>query len=1008
MQVLTLGLVGAIMCLWFTFDAGVSIFIMLVMFLLVSYVSNRVLLESTPAQYRDSDDAVFDEEDEAEPTDHHHVPLEASSPTSQTQKQPWNVPALRIHELVMDSSAASGVQLGQPLWPNSTEPVSIENEYFSGRILFLLKTEPRSPTWGQLFVGRRRLFWIQLQGKFKKQPKGTVFVGGEIPDKMKLGFFTKGLCRVLLSVINCLVVGLHNSFGRMFPSDVARAMDEELPHLAFPLHSSVDEFICTPPGDKPPPLGSDGFTESREERTKRRSGKHPYEFNTHDTYSFSFFNFYIDFENWKVVNAPGVPDISLSQFWGTMPMRIVSYSLADPTTKTAHTRQQKLYNFCFELTPPHVAGGASASAAASAAAAGHPDAIHPASSSLDVDADEMDFLRDEQKAHTLLANELSCFVFTIPCWLEYFSTHDKAGTGGQRRVAYVFDILEFTDTSRTHLKRHHLAIHGASQAHMPLTLANDHLTRENYADQFDFVVESTSANGARIEAERRTVERRLCEIARDKVMALETLRETSPTTLPIAHMIAAKNQLKRLLTSPSSVVPYAPFFASRGLAPHTIATTQCQVLRMVWDSHWRNEWMILDTGKSKQLRFFRMSSSAPCVSIPLADIVSVSAAVHDVLNLPKASNCNGMHWFEIETLARVHVLAVASYAEYEFWTHALADEMQKLVADGHDKLAAHTLDTPFRSLFGKGRRAANDVFSAPREDGRVVLNDRRITKRFGLTDDVDVCDVAEKALRMAIVLHQHPTVCLTREVLVFLDLVAKLKRVTGDALAKLHTPDRTAFFINLYHVIVLHGSFLELLPAIKTHWSSFYNGLAYDIAGFGFSPAEIEHCMLRATLSPLKPPFPAFVVPKLADDDPRRAFHVPSADYRLDFALNCLTKSCVQSITVYRGVDLELQLNFTARVVLSALMSTDTKRHVIYLPRICEWFVGDFPGSPQVMAMITTLANHLDGEMKQTVETLLSNPAKLSIKYLKYDYGYHSAIFLSEWKSMASNPMSRN
>ncbi|RHY72352.1 hypothetical protein DYB34_001705 [Aphanomyces astaci] len=998
MQVLTLGLVGAIICLWFTFDAGISIFIMLVMFLLVSYVANRVLLESSPAHFHDIDvdhdeDVIFDDEYEE------GVVKSAPKRSPAGEKQSWNVPALHIRELVMPSTTSQlrkdTLQVGQELWPNSDTPVEIENEYFSGRILFLLKTEPRSPTWGQLFVGRRRLFWIQLQGKFKKQPQGIVYVGGEIPNKMKLGFFAKGLCRVLLSVINCLVVGLHNSFGRLYPGDVAAVDDEELPHLAFPLHSSVDEFICTPAGEDPPALGADGFMETREERAHRRSGKHPYEFNTHDTYSFSFFNFYLDFENWKVVNAPGVPDIHLAQFWGNMPLRIVSYSLAQPSPR--HTRALKLYHFCFELTPPTSQLDSSLMRTASASAADV--------AAIDVDAEELEFLRDEQNAHTQLANELSCFVFTVPAWLEYFSTHDSAKGPGQRRVAYVFDILEYADSSRTRLKRHHIAIHGASQSHMPLTLANEHPTGDAFGKQFEFTVESKLESGAAIEKERVDMESRLVEISRDRIMATDTDCQNQWRRRSIAHLIAAKNQLKRLLTSPSTVLPYAPFFAARGLVANA---TQCHVVRMVRDSHWRNEWMILDTGKSKALRFFRMSSSTACVTIHVADILALSSAA--ALNLPATGNCNGMHWFQIETLARVHVVAVASYQEFEFWTSALAGEVDKVVADGKDVLARSVLGQPFRSIattLGKVRHP-KDVF-APTHDGRIMLNDRRIAARFGqhpsststdLKRFADVCGIAEKALRMVLVLTKHPTVCLTSEVLTFLDMVSSLKR-TVPLLASMQSAPpaahRTAFFLNVYHILVLHGSFLELLPTIKPklHWSSFYHGVSYDIAGMSLTPAEIDHAIVRASLCPLKPPFPAFVVPRFADDDPRSALKLPTADYRLDFALNCLTKSCVQVIAVFRGDDLDRQLDYICRVVLSTLMSTDSKRHVIYLPRICEWYHADFPGDDQVLSKVTTLASHLDGDIKRAVDALLSHPTKLSIKYLKYDYGYHNTIYLT-------------
>jgi hypothetical protein len=292
------------------------------------------------------------------------------------QKRSWNVPSLNVYELIRPTPGSENVDLkrGQAIWPNSDEPVEFENEFFVGRVLFMMKTDPRHPKWHQLFMGRRRLFWFQLQGQFKRQPKGTVYIGGEVPRKMNLGVFSSAMCRVILGVINVLTKGLHYGLGEMYPQDVSAKDEEELPHLCFPLHSSVDEFICTPAGEIPPTLGQDTFGESRADKAARKSLRDPYQFNVRDTYTFSFFSYFLDFENWSVVNIPGMPNMPLEKFWDDMPLRIVAYTARSSSSLSSsalsssgdddeivstmkkdknirHTQDQKHYYVSLELSP---------------------------------------------------------------------------------------------------------------------------------------------------------------------------------------------------------------------------------------------------------------------------------------------------------------------------------------------------------------------------------------------------------------------------------------------------------------------------------------------------------------------------------------------------------------------------------------------------------------------------------------------------------------------------------
>ncbi|CAM9718186.1 unnamed protein product, partial [Scytosiphon promiscuus] len=126
--------------------------------------------------------------------------------------------------------------------------------------------------------------------RFKKPPEGELYISLEITDMMKLGLLTRGLCRLLLSFGKKLNRRLHYSFG---DKD-----NKELPHIAFPLVTSVDSLVCTPDGAEVPVLGRP-FEEDKQSKASRKSGvednaKGIGKFQTGFTYSFSFHSMYID------------------------------------------------------------------------------------------------------------------------------------------------------------------------------------------------------------------------------------------------------------------------------------------------------------------------------------------------------------------------------------------------------------------------------------------------------------------------------------------------------------------------------------------------------------------------------------------------------------------------------------------------------------------------------------------------------------------------------------------
>lgn len=110
-------------------------------------------------------------------------------------------------ERLVDGSFASAMSACPPHAPlplNSRHPIPFETELFSGTALLLVR--PASPGAdpfysARLFDGRSRCLEVQVQGRFKRAPRGTVYIGGEVTERMQLGLVTKGLAKLILQLM---------------------------------------------------------------------------------------------------------------------------------------------------------------------------------------------------------------------------------------------------------------------------------------------------------------------------------------------------------------------------------------------------------------------------------------------------------------------------------------------------------------------------------------------------------------------------------------------------------------------------------------------------------------------------------------------------------------------------------------------------------------------------------------------------------------------------------------
>eukprot|EP00644_Phytophthora_capsici_P013532 jgi/Phyca11/17680/fgenesh1_pg.PHYCAscaffold_29_\ len=317
----------------------------LLIFILVEHgASLRVKSERTPSTNEDDASTEGDEELSA-PSDDQEL-LDQQEEEEETQHR-QRLARQRMANLVV-SDVGSITPTRQDFEMNSRTPVPFETELFAGHALFLVRTQPEDPHYAALFEGKRRMFWIQVQGRFKQAPSGPVYLGGELPARIAPGVFTRSVAMVIMGLIRRLG-RVSFSFGSSTDSENL----DELPAVAFPLYQSVDQFVETPEGEIPPGLGTADFGESDEQRRKRRQtplGDEKYAVGP--TYTFDFHTMYVDLTRWETANLPGgLNAMDLAGFFDSLPLRLVAYEVKPSAVELSdsHRQRDKDYLFSFEV-----------------------------------------------------------------------------------------------------------------------------------------------------------------------------------------------------------------------------------------------------------------------------------------------------------------------------------------------------------------------------------------------------------------------------------------------------------------------------------------------------------------------------------------------------------------------------------------------------------------------------------------------------------------------------------
>eukprot|EP01134_Creolimax_fragrantissima_P004910 CFRG4910T1 len=234
---------------------------------------------------------------------------------------------------------------GKRVMANSREPISFETEMFVGKVIFKFATNPVDPVYAPYFEGKKRMFEVQVQGRFKEDiSASSCLLGLEGTYHLEVGLLGKGLVHLVTKFVYALTPGAQANLGDKHLSNEPCLRPWI---LCMPLSTTVDCFIETPPGADPPALGVDMLPEvmTKSEWSKLDT------YSADNIYSISMHGMYVDFVKWNAVGIPGIGATDLKKILGSAPLRIVAFA-TPPGHNGVLTQADKRYLFDFELCPP--------------------------------------------------------------------------------------------------------------------------------------------------------------------------------------------------------------------------------------------------------------------------------------------------------------------------------------------------------------------------------------------------------------------------------------------------------------------------------------------------------------------------------------------------------------------------------------------------------------------------------------------------------------------------------
>ena len=174
----------------------------------------------------------------------------------------------------------------------------------------------------------------------------------------------------------------------------------------------------------------------------------------------------------------------------------------------------------------------------------------------------------------------------------------------------------------------------------------------------------------------------------------------------------------------------------------------------------------------------------------------------------------------------------------------------------------------------------------------------------------------------------------------FVRAAAELQTVNLESFRG-HLAAATAFFLNLYNVMVVHA--IALMGPPTTSWQRlrFFDRVAYRIGPWRWTLNDLEHGVLRANKLA-----PYHLSRQFGQGDPRLRLAVPRVDPRIHFGLVCGARSC-PPITLFAADTLDADLTTVTEAFVndSANFDVDVDAATVTLSQIFSWYASDFGAS---------------------------------------------------------------
>lgn len=531
-----------------------------------------------------------------------------------------------------------------------------------------------------------------------------------------------------------------------------------------------------------------------------------------------------------------------------------------------------------------------------------------------------------------------------------------------------------------------------------------------------------------------------------KVQALEYVRHSllailgsasMPQLLQVLEPIPGSDASSWLLSSEGSA---DLAFAEAKSARHSVIH-EGPVGSIHFEGRMCLEWLTLGVDLVLRVHAPNSSNSGPRFALELSTI--------NVRAVPRENDfatgvLGDFFFFELCCTEKIFVFGTATEASRATWIQTINEHLMRLQSKKLSPRSTHP------SLL-------KDLTDASRwhPRRRVVLNDRRLllSERQLGSENLSPVELSARILGLALSLterlgtlaegvtllsgnespvssleagrHAGLRKCLTE----LADATCLLKAVRIGSLSEL---EKEAFWLNIYHCLLLHGFVVLGVPMSVRELLGFHNHSSYLIGSQPFSLVEIEHGVLRAMKRPRNDAFFRLILgqwQRNGEDPLKRAgclfialpserrppdlidlanwnksYGVEEPDIRINYCLNCGNISNLPEIPLFSGNDecIEAQLELTSGRFLDQLTvvhgAASGPPTAISFPYTVKRWQKDIKDPAMTHAQwLKSMAKYLSPEKAARIQRTPEEKLRCKVKYLPYHWDHHKQIRMMQF-----------